>query len=88
MMELNAEEQNTHEAEQESAAVPQEQESQSGAPCVRTRVAIDAALLRRISKTSRAVMLCMMILGIVMLVLYIVFSVIIFFTFSFFYIFF
>lgn len=76
MMELNAEEQNTHEAEQESAAVPQEQEPQSGAPCVRTRVAIDAALLRRISKTSRAVMLCMMILGIVMLVLYIVFSVI------------
>ena len=75
-MELNAEEQNTHEAEQESAAAPQEQELQSGAPGVRTRVAIDAALLRRISKTSRAVMLCMMIAGIVMLVSYIVLSVI------------
>lgn len=75
-MELNAEEQNTHEAEQESAAVPQEQEPQSGAPCVRARVAIDAALLRRISKTARAVMICMMIVGIVMLVCYIVFSVI------------
>ncbi len=76
MMELNAEEQNTHEAGQESAAVPQEQEPPSGAPCVRTRVAIDAALLRRISKTSRPVILFMMILGIVMLVVYIVFSVI------------
>ena len=75
-MELNAEEQNTHEAGQESAAVPQEQEPPSGAPCVRTRVAIDAALLRRISKTSRPVILFMMILGIVMLVVYIVFSVI------------
>ena len=75
-MELNAEEQNTHEAEQKSAAAPQEQELQSGAPCVRARVAIDATLLRRISKTSRAVMLCMMIAGIVMLVSYIVLSVI------------
>ena len=76
MMELNAEEQNTHEAEQQSAAVPQEQEPQPGAPCVRTRVALDAALQKRISKTARAVMLCMMIVGIVMLVLYIVLFVI------------
>ena len=33
MMELNAEEQNTHEAEQQSAAVPQEQEPRSMPLC-------------------------------------------------------
>ena len=75
-MELNVEERSMDEAEQKSAAAPQEQELQSGAPGVRTRVAIDAALQKRISKTARAVMICMMIVGIVMLVCYIVFSVI------------
>ena len=61
---------------QQPQEMPAQEEGAQPSPCVRTRVAIDAALLKRISKTSRPVILFMMILGIVMLVLYIVFSVI------------
>lgn len=57
---------------------PQEEELQQEAPspCVRTRVAIDAALQKRVSKTARRVLLCLMLVGIAMLIAYVVLSVI------------
>lgn len=47
-----------------------EQSAQDG-PCVKTRVTVDAALQKRISKNSRIVLLCAMIVGIVMLIAYV-----------------
>lgn len=45
-------------------------------PCVRTRVALDAALQKRVSKSARRVLLCLMLVGIAMLIAYVVLSVI------------
>lgn len=47
-----------------------EQSAQDG-PCVKARVTVDAALQKRISKNSRIVLLCAMIVGIVMLIAYV-----------------
>lgn len=47
-----------------------EQSARDG-PCVKTRVTVDAALQKRISKNSRIVLLCAMIVGIVMLIAYV-----------------
>lgn len=47
-----------------------EQSAQDG-PCVKARVTVDAALQKRISKNSRIVLLCAMIVGIIMLIAYV-----------------
>lgn len=64
-----------NEAQQPADGAPQEEGAQPS-PCVRTRVAIDAALQKRLSGTGRIVMLCMMLVGIAMLIAYLVLSVV------------
>lgn len=48
-----------------------EQETEPS-PCVRTRVTVDSALQKRISRNARIVMFCLMVVGIAMLLAYIV----------------
>ena len=47
------------------------EQSAQDSSCVKTRVTVDAALQKRISKNSRIVLLCAMIVGIVMLIAYV-----------------
>lgn len=53
------------------ASVAEAEQSAQDGPCVKTRVTVDAALQKRISKNSRIVLLCAMIVGIVMLIAYV-----------------
>ena len=53
------------------ASVAEAEQSARDGPCVKTRVTVDAALQKRISKNSRIVLLCAMIVGIVMLIAYV-----------------
>ena len=53
------------------ASVAEAEQSAQDSPCVKTRVTVDAALQKRISKNSRIVLLCAMIVGIVMLIAYV-----------------
>lgn len=53
------------------AFVADSEQSAQDSPCVKTRVTVDAALQKRISKNSRIVLLCAMIVGIIMLIAYV-----------------
>lgn len=53
------------------ASVAEAEQSAQDGPCVKARVTVDAALQKRISKNSRIVLLCAMIVGIVMLIAYV-----------------
>ena len=53
------------------ASVADSEQSAQDGPCVKARVTVDAALQKRISKNSRIVLLCAMIVGIVMLIAYV-----------------
>ena len=53
------------------ASVAEAEQSAQDSSCVKARVTVDAALQKRISKNSRIVLLCAMIVGIVMLIAYV-----------------
>ena len=58
-------------ADADASRVEIKQQPVQESPCVKTRVTVDGALQKRISKNARIILLCAMILGIVMLIAYI-----------------